>query len=435
MKITTFSLSVLVLAVSFSLPPLRSAVAQSNPRYVNLGSGAVGALYTPDSGTHSHVGIVVGHPTSNSLGCGTGWASRGFLALCFNTRYVANETAISWETIILDVRSAVTFIKGQSGITKVVLVGASGGGPLMTTYQAVAENGAAYCQGSNKLVECGNNVAGLPRADGIILNDSIPGYGINGLRFLDPSVLDEAHPELVNSNLDPYSVANGFNPAGTSNYSAEFKQRYHRAQANRMNRLIDTAQQRLRQAEEGKESYRDDDVFVVGKGETGPLFRLDLSIAHSTINPQKLLKNDGTISVQIVESVRLAAPSLLEQSDLFQGGARLLTLRSFLSLRAIRAKTAYDFDMSSNNNSTGYHLQHISVPLLLFASGAHYFIRDNEVHYELAASADKDFVVTEGASHTGPPCVACEQFPGQYANSAINQMNYMVSWINQSGRF
>ena len=59
--------------------------------------------------------IVVGHPTSNSLGCGTAWASRGFLALCFNTRYVANETAISWETIILDVRSAVNFVKSQAG--------------------------------------------------------------------------------------------------------------------------------------------------------------------------------------------------------------------------------------------------------------------------------------------------------------------------------
>jgi pimeloyl-ACP methyl ester carboxylesterase len=333
------------------------------------------------------------------------------------------------------VRSAVNFIKGHAGITKVVLVGASGGGPLMTTYQAVAQNGAAYCQGSNKLVECGNNVSGMSPADGVILNDSIPGYGINGLRFLDASVVNEAHPELVNSNLDPYNLNNGFNPNGTSTYSDDFKQRYHRAQADRMQRLINMAQTRLRRAEEGKDSYRDNDVFVIGKGETGPLFRLDLSIAHSTAQPRKLLKNDGSVVTQIVESVRLAAPSLGDQSDSFEGGARLLTLQSFLSVRAIRAKTAYEFDMSSNNNSTGYHLQHISVPLLLVASGAHYFIRDNETHYELAASADKDFVVTEGASHTGPPCVPCEQVPGQYANSAVNQMNYMINWVNQPGRF
>ena len=97
MNTRDLSLYVLVLAFSFSVMRIPTAVAQSNPRYINLGSGAVGALYIPDSGTHSHVGIVVGHPTSNSLGCGTGWASRGFLALCFNTRYVANETAISWK--------------------------------------------------------------------------------------------------------------------------------------------------------------------------------------------------------------------------------------------------------------------------------------------------------------------------------------------------
>jgi hypothetical protein len=75
--------------------------------------------------------------------------------------------------------------------------------------------------------------------------------------------------------------------------------KYHRAQADRMKGLIDTAQKRLRRAEEGKDSYRDDDVFVIGKGETGPLFRLDLSIAHSTVNPQKLLKNDGSVVMQI----------------------------------------------------------------------------------------------------------------------------------------
>jgi hypothetical protein len=91
------------------------------------------------------------------------------LALCFNTRYVANETSISWETIILDVRSAVNFVKGQPGITKVVLVGASGGGPLMTTYQAVAENGARIAKGPTNLSNGSDNVAGLPRADRIIL--------------------------------------------------------------------------------------------------------------------------------------------------------------------------------------------------------------------------------------------------------------------------
>ena len=134
MKTTTGLLVVLAIFSVFSLAPSQSAFAQSNPRYINLGSNAVGALYTPDSGSYSNVGIIIGHPTSNSLQCGTAWASRGFMTLCFNPRYgVSHENAISWETIILDVRSAVNALKSQPGITKVVLVGASGGGPLMTS--------------------------------------------------------------------------------------------------------------------------------------------------------------------------------------------------------------------------------------------------------------------------------------------------------------
>jgi hypothetical protein len=45
-------------------------------------------------------------------------------------------------------------MKSQPGITKVVLIGPSGGAPFMSFYQDVAENGPAVCQGLNKLVEC-----------------------------------------------------------------------------------------------------------------------------------------------------------------------------------------------------------------------------------------------------------------------------------------
>lgn len=94
-----------------------------------------------------------------------------------------------------------------------------------------------------------------------------------------------------------------------------------------------------------------------------------------------------------------------------------------------------DIHWCSSNNSTVCALQHVSIPILTVASGGHYFKRDNEIHYEVAASADKEFIVTEGAAHTGPPCIPRETFPGQYANSAVNQMNYMVNWLNTLGRF
>jgi len=59
-----------------------------------------------------------------------------------------------------------------------------------------------------------------------------------------------------------------------------------------------------------------------------------------------------------------------------------------------------------------------------------YFIRDNEIHYEVAASPDKDFIVIEGATHGITPCVRCEQSPGQYSNSVKNFFDYVAKWVN-----
>ena len=41
----------------------------------------------------------------------------------------------------------------------------------------------------------------------------------------------------------------------------------------------------------------------------------------------------------------------------------------------------------------------IAITVLFAAMGAHYFIRDNERHYDMARSKDKDFIVIEGAVH------------------------------------
>ena len=72
----------------------------------------------------------------------------------------------------------------------------------------------------------------------------------------------------------------------------------------------------------------------------------------------------------------------------------------------------------------------VSIPLLVTAMGAHYFIRDNEIHYDMAASADKDFIVIEGATHGIRPCTVCERSPGEYSNTVRNFFDYVQRWIN-----
>jgi hypothetical protein len=434
MKIKTLLAIVLILSLIFAVATFES-FAQSNPVYVALSGGAHGTLTKPDSGVNSHIGIILTHRTANVLGACGEWASRGFMAFCLNFPWVNNEAAVIWEESARHVGAAVNLLKKQPGITKVVLVGPSGGGPTMSYYQAVAENGPSYCQGPNKLIQCSNNLAGLTPADGIIFNDAHPGNTINALRSFNGAVVNEHQPERLNPRLDPFNPKNGYNPNGCSTYSEQFKKRYFDAQADRMNTLIHEALQKLREIE-ASDNPTDNAPFIIVRGDNARLLELDPSIHHSTVKPQKLLKNDGSIVTQIVESVRICQPGDAQANASFNGGTLFLTVRSFLSANAIRATDSMDgIDACSSNNSTVCAVQHISVPILLVASGGHYFIRDGEIHYELAASADKDFIVTEGAAHTGPPCVPCETFPGQYANSAVNQMNYMVNWLNTPGRF
>jgi len=410
------------------------ARAQTRPIYVPFTPGSVkGVLYTPDSGPAPHVAVLLIHRTSNFLAhlATTELAARGFMVLAMNPRSDNNEAAVSFEDNALDIKSGIEFLRKQPGITKVLLFGHSGGGPATSFYQAVAETGPSYCQGPNKLVECANTLAGLPKADGLILVDAHPGVSVNGLRSINAAVLDERDPRKIDPALDPFNPANGYDPKNP-HYSEAFKQKYFKAQAARMNRLIDEARRRLAAMKAGSDVYRDDDVFPIVRGEGARLMEIDPSVHHATKAPQKLIRNDGSVVTQIVESVRPVGRGTEAANAAFATGTRLLTLRSFLSANAIRAKDSMDdIDWCSSNNSTPCAVQHISVPLLVTAMGAHYFVRDNEIHYQMAASKDKDFVVIEGATHGIRPCVACEKTPGQYANSVKNFFDCVAKWIAQ----
>lgn len=435
MKITPAAVIMGMAAVLIAASP---SAAQSNPRYIRFAgvpNSVKGALYAPDAPPKApRVGILVMHRASNfmnTLAC-TELSKRGFLVLCMNPRSDNNEALVRWETIPLDVKAGVEFLKKQPGIEKILLWGFSGGGPTMTFYQNVAENGVSVCQGPKKLVPCGGELAGLPKADGLILVDAHPGNPVNGVRSINPAVLDDSRPDLIHPALDPFNPKNGFNPKGPSVYSEEFKRKYFRAQAERMNRLIDKALAVQRQMQEGKYPYSDDDAFLVVRGDGARLMQLDLTIHPGTVRPQKLLKNDGTIVTEIIRSVRVANPGIARQNASFENGTRFLTVKSFLSANAVRATDSMDgIDHCTSNNSPPCHLPTITVPTLVAAMGGHYFIRDNEIHYELSGAKDKDFVVVEGAEHGQTPCTRCESTPGQYSNTVKNFYDYARDWINK----
>src|SRR6266508_5341301 len=241
------------------------AYAQSNPRYIQFTPNATkGALYVPDSGPAPRTAFLVIHRTSNfmNLIATRELAKRGFMVLGMNPRSDNNEAAVRFEEIALDIKQGIEFLKKQPGIGKVVLIGHSGGGPSTSFYQAVAEKGPSYCQGPNKLTECSNALTGLPAADAMVLLDAHPGNTVNTMRSLNGAVTDEAKPYELDASLNPFDPKNGFNPNGDSHYSDEFVDRFARAQAARMTRLVDKALKLREEMKAGKHAPSDDEAFI-----------------------------------------------------------------------------------------------------------------------------------------------------------------------------
>jgi pimeloyl-ACP methyl ester carboxylesterase len=351
--------------------------------------------------------------------------------LGMNPRSDNNEAIVNFEDIALDIKQGVEFLRRQPGISRVILIGFSGGGPSTTFYQATAEKGPSYCQGPSKLTQCSNALADLPPADGLLLLDAHPGNTVNTLRSLNAAVLDENDPSKLDASLDPFDPRNGFNPNGQSVYSVEFTDRYFKAQAARMNRLIDKALAMRETIKQGAGATTDDAPFIFYRNRAR-LMDFSMSVHPGTTRPQKLLKNDGSISTEVVRSVRVAAMNSAKLDKTLSNGTKFLTLTSFLSANAIRAADSMtDIDWCASNNSTPCALRQITVPILITAMGGHYFIADNEIHYDVAASRDKDFIVIEGAVHGQTPCEACSKVTGQsYSNATQNLYDYVAKWAS-----
>ena len=433
------------------------ASAQSTTWVTGLAHGVKAVLYRPNSNPSSHVGVIIIHRTSNYLnhaGC-TQLSQRGLTVLCMNSRFDNNETLVNWELIAQDVGAGVNYLK-RIGMTKVVLFGHSGGGPTTTYYQAVAENGPSYCQGPNKLHECdssgSNSVAGLPPADAIVLADGHPANGVNTLRGLNPSIRDhqdkdtsgldaENPPVTPIPNLDPFSPANGFVQNGASHYSTGFKNRYSRAQADRMNDWIHQALHIKTMAADGNWRFPDDDSIVIaraggsvaGGGNEAALFKMDTTLQCCTLRPENVLRNDGSVVVQNYTTVRLPSSADYPGNLSFDTGTKNLTVTSFLSANAIRATDSMDWneiDWCSSNNSVPCALQKISVPLLITAMGAYYFFPDGEKYYlYYAKSQDKTFVIADGLVHGITVCTP-NCLGGPYTNTVTNYWNYVFNWIS-----
>jgi pimeloyl-ACP methyl ester carboxylesterase len=438
-----------LLAVGYGAP----AMAQESPprtTFVHLGPGVPGALYEPPAaGEKSHIGVLVMHSGGDFLqhsAC-TELSRRGYRVLCANNS--ASKSGFtddeSIDRMLLDARLAVAWLRKLPGISKVVILGHSGGGTLMSAYQDIAENGVTVCQGPDKIVKCPDRLANLPPADGVLLIDSNFGLPETFLFSLDPAVASEAGGQILDPRLDLFNPANGFNKAG-SHYSEDFIHRFQGAQGRRNNQLIDTALGRLQEIQAGKGHYSDDEPYVIPggnfRGNNNRFFAQDPELLSHTRKPWPLLRADGSMVTQIVHTVRVPGNPVSHTESLDDGGLQTSVLK-FLSTYAIRVTDQYGYDAdtvrgvdwTSSYGSVPGNVAGISVPLLIMGMTGHWEFASAETIHEHAKSADKTLVYVEGALHSYTTCKPCEKTPGQFGDTQKTTYDYIDRWLSQKGRF
>jgi len=414
---------------------------------VRVATGAgPGLLYQTPGSLKGHIGILVMHPSIDVLDSinSIELAKRGYTVLALNTTF-GTDNNLDFDALLLQVRNAVKYLRAVQGITKVILLGHSGGGPTMAAYQNIAQHGVSACRGKEKIIECPDSLVGLPPADGLILLDSVLGMGAQTLVTIDPAVVSEDKGLSVNPTLDLYNPANGFTPAGAT-FNEQFIRRFTDHQSKRMAELIERALDRWQRIKDGKGNYIDDEPFIVSGGVvTLPqLWSIDIRLWSHTQKPYKLVHKDGTITTEIVQSVRRPnssafGPVTSSFTPIFIRGALDTSVHRFLNSWACRATKDYGYnedsitgiDWHSTYNSTPGNIEGVTVPLLVVGMEPGSLLVSCEVAYEHAGgSPDKEIVYIEGATHVTRPID-----PQKYGDTTKTTFDYIDGWLSKSGRF
>lgn len=289
---------------------------------------------------------IIMHPTSNFMGhyLLAPLARRGVATLGLNSRYVGNDAALLLERVIQDLGAGVAWLRA-AGFDRVVLIGNSGGGALVTMYQAEAEHLTLHDTPAGEIIDL--RPEDLPPADGILLSAAHLGRSRLMRMWLDPAVLDELEPARRDPTLDM------FNPSNGPPYPTDWLARYREAQLARIERLEAWCFDRLR-AVPGRAM---DTAFVVHRTLADP------RCLDSALDP-----NDRVAGTTIWGSPRL-------QNEAANSMGRFNTLNGFLSQWA-----------PCSRGDGPRNLARTSVPILLaeHTADASVFPSDNE---EWAAAA------------------------------------------------
>ncbi len=154
-------------------------------------------------------------------------AARGYGFLGWNTRFRGAEAYFLLDHALAEIAVGVQWLRDQ-GVERVVLLGNSGGGSLMSAYHSQgAEPNIRPARGRTVL----EAALALPAADLFVFVAAHPGRPEVLTDWMDASVAEEGDVTSVDPALDPFDPANG------PPYDAEFVARYREGQRARNARI------------------------------------------------------------------------------------------------------------------------------------------------------------------------------------------------------
>lgn len=171
------------------------------------------------------------HPTAtvNTLPMPREFARRGLPVFCCASRYPHNDSTLIMEKVLIDLGQYVRYAREQLGYKHVILAGWSGGASLSVYYQAQAERATVTATPGGESID----LAGLPRADGLMQLAAHVSRASIMTESIDPAIRDEHDPSLRDPAFDLYAKTGGPRPP----YDAEFVARYRTAQFTRNRRI------------------------------------------------------------------------------------------------------------------------------------------------------------------------------------------------------
>lgn len=321
--------------------------------------------------------------------------SRGYAVFGQNSRYINNDTDMVHERLLLDIAAGMRHLK-ERGFERIVLLGNSGGGSLLSFYQSQASKAPgdrlSSTPGGEPIDLTGE---AMPEGDLYIAVAAHLGEGRFMLNVLDPSVTNENDPTSTDPQWDMYNPANGYKPfPQASTYDRAWLAAYRELQLERSRRLDNIARDHIAEHSYFRGQLRDPgfaalpvptQTMIARRGRLGRY----MIIYRTLANPAYL---DGTIDPSNRPLGSIFSPGDPIIGNYGPGGlARVMTPRGWLSTWS---GTSSQADLPDT-------IQNVKVPtLIVFADGdCDIFPAEQQEIFVKSGAADKEMMELPWADH------------------------------------